>query len=116
MDENLETAERRVNQIPQGSRIDVDIHISVPKTECMHLQSHETATPPSKEQLQVQCKYTYPNIGCGKMFANMHGLKVHKGKGHKTIRWRSFRHISDFQRFFDIFESVSSFRGLSEKY
>ena len=36
--------------------------------------------------------------------------------GHITIRWRSFRHISDFQRFFDIFESVSSFRGFSGKY
>ena len=38
------TATARVSQISEGSRKDADMHISVPKTKCMHVRSQEPVT------------------------------------------------------------------------
>ena len=43
VDTDPETVTQRVTKIAKGSREDADMHISVPKTEVMHIQTQEKA-------------------------------------------------------------------------
>ena len=97
VDENVNNAETRVNAIAQGSRKSADMSINVTKTECMHLQQQDPLRIPTAEEAKAQCKHKCPHIGCGKVFANKHGLRVHQGKC-KMARVYEVEKILDFER------------------
>ena len=80
VDEQVETATKRVNDIAKGSRKDADMNINVTKTQCMHLRKQDALRKPTKVEAASECKFTCSHKGCNKLFANKHGLRVHEGK------------------------------------
>ena len=89
LDNNIETSTNRVTAIAQGSRKDADMEISIAKTEVMHVCPQGKTTITTAEEAKKVCKFKCTNIGCNKVFKNLHGMKCHAGR----CRWRDFYHI-----------------------
>jgi len=85
LDEDINVATARVTAIAAGSRKDADMHISVDKTEAMHIAEQGAVSCTTNEEATKVCKYTCKNAGCNKVFYNAHGMRCHAGK----CRWRN---------------------------
>ena len=89
LDNELATASKRVTAIAQGSRRDADMEISIPKTEVMHVCPQGKVSTTTAAEARKVCKFKCMNIGCNRVFNNVHGMKCHAGK----CRWKNFYHI-----------------------
>lgn len=64
---------------------DTDIHISISKTECIHVKSQDEMSV-SRTETMTQEKFCCPHIGCSDVFNNVHGMKIHVDKcRHKGV-------------------------------
>ena len=105
IDSSEEIASERVSNIAYGSKLEADMEINIDKTECTHVQRQQRVAAPEKQDATKVCKYKCKNPGCGWIFGNKMGLKIHQGKwcqGRGSIRWCWIRSDQDFRRFFKI--------------
>ena len=80
LDSDINTVTARVTSIAQGSRSDADMTISISKTEVMHVVEQGRVSAMTAAEARGVCKHKCPNVGCKKVFFNVHGCKVHAGK------------------------------------
>mgnify|MGYP003326603192 CR=1 FL=1 len=80
LDVALDTATARVTSIAKGSRIDADMDISIAKTQVMQVAEQDRVPEATPEEARGVSKYKCPNVGCNKVFFNIHGCKCHAGK------------------------------------
>ena len=86
IDMNPTIASARVSSIAQGSKRDADMKINIAKTECMHVKRQQSEDTPDQADAEKVCKYKCNHIGCGWIFGNKLGLKIHQGK------WCKWKH------------------------
>ena len=80
LDCSKEVATARVSAIAKGSRDDADMFINIGKTEVMHVKEQGRVSTLTASEAKGVCKHVCPNIGCTKVFYNVHGCKCHAGK------------------------------------
>ena len=95
IDANPAIASARVTSIAQGSKRDADMKINISKTECMHVKRQQAVETPSSTEAEKVCKYRCTNIGCGWVFGNKLGLKIHQGKWCKWSNYYQVENILD---------------------
>jgi hypothetical protein len=89
LDKTVAQATKRVSEIAQGSRKDADMEISTAKTEVMHVREQGRVPKATAQEAKAVCKVVCPNIGCNKVFFNVHGAKCHAGR----CKWRDTYNI-----------------------
>ena len=92
IDANPTIASARVTSIARGSKRDADMKINISKTECMHIKRQQAVETPSSAEAEAVCKFSCNNIGCGWVFGNAHGLKIHQGK---WCKWNNFYKVEN---------------------
>ena len=85
-------ASARVTSIAQGSKRDADMKINISKTECMHIKCQHTVETPSSPEAKKVYKFKCNNIGCGWVFGNKLGLKIHQGK---WCKWNNYYQVDN---------------------
>jgi hypothetical protein len=80
LDVDTNVATERVTSIASGSKLDADMHISVAKTEVMHVEEQGRVASATTAELEGVCKLECPNVDCNRVFQNVHGCKCHAGK------------------------------------
>ena len=60
--------------------------INISKTKVLHISDEDEVTPTLPAEAKKICKHECSNIGCNKVFFNVHGLKVHQGR----CRWSNY--------------------------
>ena len=83
-------ATKRVSNIARGSKEAADMEINISKTECMHVKRQQKVATPDKQAADKVCKHKCSNPGCGWIFGNKLGLRIHQGK---RCEWRDFHQI-----------------------
>ena len=69
-----------MSNISKGSKVDADMEINIAKTECMHVKRQQRVGAPNQQDAESVCKYRCDHVGCGWIFGNKRGLKIHQGK------------------------------------
>ena len=59
--------------------------INVTKTEAMHVCEQDAVTATTAAEARKVCRHKCKNPGCGKVFYNVHGARVHQGR----CRWKN---------------------------
>ena len=62
------------------------MQISLSKTEVMHVCNQGEVSHTKPEEAIKICKFKCTNVGCSRVFHNVHGAKCHAGK----CRWRQY--------------------------
>ena len=88
-------ASERVTSIARGSKKDADMQINISKTKCMHVKRQQRVHTPNKAEATNVCKFKCNNVGCGWVFGNKHGLKVHQGKWCKRVDYQLVERLLD---------------------
>ena len=95
IDECPHRSSERVTRIALGSKKDADMQINISKTECMHVKRQQSVHTPNIAEAKKVCKHVCKNIGCGWVFGNKHGLKIHQGKWCKYANYYSVEKLLD---------------------
>ena len=90
IDESTSTASNRVSSIAAGSKDAADMEINISKTECMHVKRQQRVATPIQAEAEKVCEHKCNNPGCGWIFGNKHGLKIHK---EKWCEWRRYYEV-----------------------
>ena len=90
VDSNAEIASERVSSIAQGSKSEADMEINIEKTECMYVKRQQRVETPDEAAAAKVCKYKCKNPGCGWIFGNRLGLRIHQGK---WCQWQQYYRV-----------------------
>ena len=82
----------RVTSIAQGSKRDAEMQINMTKTKCMHVKRQQRVETPVETEAKKVCKHKCNNLGCGWIFGNKLGLKIHQGK---WCEWKNFHEVEN---------------------
>ena len=85
----------RVTRIARGSNMDADMQINISKTECMHVKRQQRVHTPNTAEAKQVCKFVCKNVGCGWVFGNKHGLKIHQSKWCKFANYYRVEKLLD---------------------
>ena len=58
----------------------------------MHIKRQQPVEAPNSAEAAKVCKHKCNNIGCGWIFGNKHGLRIHQGK---WCRWNNFYNVEN---------------------
>ena len=90
IDSDTAMASRRVSSIARGSKEAADMQINIAKTECMHVKRQFRVAAPNKRAARKVCQYKCNNPGCGWIFGNKLGLRIHQGK---WCEWNNYYQV-----------------------
>ena len=88
-------ASKRVSSIAAGSKAAADMEINISKTECMHVKRQQKVAAPDKLASEKVCQHKCNNPGCGWIFGNKHGLRIHQGMWCEWSNYHQVERILD---------------------
>ena len=87
LDLTIEAATDRINKFAEGAEADANMIVSVPKTECMHIDSElvqhfsrVTVDSSDYDDTGLISKWSHPCMHCNAVFDSRHGLSIHLGR------------------------------------